>query len=107
MTVENQTSAVVYKNFLNRSDLEYVVTSNSLKENIVVYAPQSEYIYRFDLDSDGLVPTEQANGSIKWTDPKNPDETVFCLMRRICMMQTIMRALMFQCPLKLIATVMC
>lgn len=79
MTVENQTSAVVYKNFLNRSDLEYVVTSNSLKENIVVYAPQSEYIYRFDLDSDGLVPTEQANGSIKWTDPKNPDETVFLL----------------------------
>lgn len=79
MTVENQTSAVVYKNFLNRSDLEYVVTSNSLKENIVVYAPQSEYIYRFDLNSDGLVPAEQADGSIKWTDPKNPDETVFLL----------------------------
>lgn len=79
MAVENQTSAVVYKNFLNRSDLEYVVTSNSLKENIVVYAPQSEYIYRFDLDSDGLVPAEQADGSIKWTDPKNPDETVFLL----------------------------
>lgn len=79
MTVENQTSAVVYKNFLNRSDLEYVITSNSLKENIVVYAPQSEYIYRFDLNSDGLVPAEQADGSIKWTDPKNPDETVFFL----------------------------
>lgn len=79
MAVENQTSAVVYKNFLNRSDLEYVVTSNSLKENIVVYAPQSEYIYRFDLDSDGLVPAEQADGSIKWVDPKNSDETVFLL----------------------------
>lgn len=79
MTVENQTSAVVYKNFLNRSDLEYVVTSNSLKENIVVYAPQSEYIYRFDLDSGGLMPAEQADGSIKWIDPKNPDETVFLL----------------------------
>ena len=79
MTVENQTSAVVYKNFLNRSDLEYVVTSNSLKENIVVYAPQSEYIYRFDLDSGGLMPAEQADGSIKWVDPKNPDETVFLL----------------------------
>lgn len=79
MTVENQTSAVVYKNFLNRSDLEYVITSNSLKENIVVYAPQSEYIYRFDLNSDGLVPAEQADGSIKWTDPKNPDETVIFL----------------------------
>ena len=25
------------------------------------------------------MPTEQANGSIKWTDPKNPDETVFLL----------------------------
>lgn len=79
MTVENQTSAVVYKNFLNRSDLEYVVTSNSLKENIVVYAPQSEYIYRFDLDSGGLMPAEQADGSIKWIDPKKPDETVFLL----------------------------
>lgn len=77
MTVENQTSAVVYKNFLNRSDLEYVVTSNSLKENIVVYAPQSEYIYRFDLNSDGLVPAEQADGSIKWTDPKIPMKRYF------------------------------
>ena len=64
MTVDKQSGAVVYKGFNQQSDLEYIVTSNSLKENIVVYKPQDEYVYSFDLDSDGLIPVEQPNGSI-------------------------------------------
>lgn len=107
MTVENQTSAVVYKNFLNRSDLEYVVTSNSLKENIVVMRRKvSTYIGLTLILTDSCRPsrpTVLSSGQIR----KIPMKRYFFLMRRICMMQTITRALMFQCPLKLMATVMC
>lgn len=79
MTVDKQSGAVVYKGFNQQSDLEYIVTSNSLKENIVVYKPQAEYVYSFDLDSDGLIPVEQANGSIILVESEASQEAVFTL----------------------------
>ena len=79
MTVDKQSGAVVYKGFNQQSDLEYIVTSNSLKENIVVYKPQDEYVYRFDLDSDGLIPVEQPNGSIILVESEASQEAVFTL----------------------------
>lgn len=79
MTVDKQSGAVVYKGFDRQSDLEYIVTSNSLKENIVVYKPQAEYVYSFDLDSDGLIPVEQANGSIILVESEDSQEAVFTL----------------------------
>ncbi len=79
MTVDKQSGAVVYKGFDQQSDLEYIVTSNSLKENIVVYKPQAEYVYSFDLDSDGLIPVEQANGSIILVESEASQEAVFTL----------------------------
>lgn len=79
MTVDKQSGAVVYKGFDQQSDLEYIVTSNSLKENIVVYKPQDEYVYRFDLDSDGLIPIEQPNGSIILVESEASQEAVFTL----------------------------
>ncbi len=79
MTVDKQSGAVVYKGFDRQSDLEYIVTSNSLKENIVVYNPQDEYVYRFDLDSDGLIPIEQPNGSIILVESEASQEAVFTL----------------------------
>lgn len=79
MTVDKQSGAVVYKGFNQQSDLEYIVTSNSLKENIVVYKPQAEYVYSFDLNSDGLIPVEQANGSIILVKSEASQEAVFTL----------------------------
>ena len=79
MTVDKQSGAVVYKGFNQQSDLEYIVTSNSLKENIVVYKPQAEYVYSFDLDSDGLIPVEQPNGSIILVESAASQEAVFTL----------------------------
>lgn len=79
MTVDKQSAAVVYKGFNQQSDLEYIVTSNSLKENIVVYKPQDEYVYSFDLDSDGLIPVEQPNGSIILVESEASQEAVFTL----------------------------
>ena len=77
MTVDNQSSAVAYKEIMPDTDFEYIVTSNSIKENIVVYEPQSEYIYSFDMDFDGLTPIVNPDNSISLIEPSNPDETIF------------------------------
>ncbi len=77
MTVDNQSSAVTYKEIMPDTDFEYIVTGNSIKENIVVYEPQSEYTYSFDMDFDGLVPVVNPDNSISLIEPNNPDETIF------------------------------
>lgn len=77
MTVDNQSSAVTYEGIMPDTDFEYIVTSNSIKENIVVYEPQSEYTYSFDMDFDGLAPVINPDNSISLIEPSNPDETIF------------------------------
>ena len=77
MTVDNQSSAVTYKEIMPDTDFEYIVTSNSIKENIVVYEPQSEYRYSFDMDFGELVPIVKEDNSIKLVEKNNTDETIF------------------------------
>lgn len=77
ITVDNQSSAVTFKEILPDTDFEYIVTTNSIKENIVVYEPQSEYTYIFDMSFDGLTPTVNPDNSISLTEPGNPNEIVF------------------------------
>ena len=93
MVVENQAGAVQYRNILPSTNLEYAVTSSSVKESIVVREPQSEYKYYFDMDLDGLTPVENNDGSISLTDPAIRQARSFGSKRRICMTQTATRAL--------------
>ena len=78
-TVDNQAGALVYDKIFPNADLEYIVTGNSIKENVVVYQPQTEYIYTFDMDFGGLTPVAQEDGSYRLIDSAKPDETVFIL----------------------------
>ncbi|MDR1630581.1 MAG: DNRLRE domain-containing protein [Oscillospiraceae bacterium] len=73
------TSAVTYKDIFADTDLEYVISSNRLKENIVIYEPQQEYIYKFDMDLDGLIPQEQEDGSIYLLENADDGKPVFIL----------------------------
>lgn len=77
MAVENQTGAIIYKDVFDNADLEYVVTTNSIKENIVVYEKQDKYIYSFDMDFGELVPIVNEDNSIRLVDPKDTNETIF------------------------------
>ncbi|MBQ7100573.1 MAG: BACON domain-containing protein, partial [Clostridia bacterium] len=78
-TVDNQAGALVYDKIFPNADLEYIVTGNSIKENVVVYQPQTEYVYTFDMDFGGLTPVAQEDGSYKLVDSAKPEETVFVL----------------------------
>ena len=77
MLVENQAGAVQYRNILPSTNLEYAVTSSSVKESIVVREPQSEYKYYFDMDLDGLTPVENNDGSISLTESGDTANEIF------------------------------
>ncbi|MCL2513112.1 MAG: DNRLRE domain-containing protein, partial [Oscillospiraceae bacterium] len=79
MKLDNQESAVVYKDVLPGTDFEYILSSTGLKENIVVNYAQNSYIYNFDIDLAGLVPVPQESGSIWLVEENNVEEPVFIL----------------------------
>lgn len=51
--VDNR-SSIKYSNVRANTDIEYVMNGNDVKENIIVKAKGSNYIYRFDLSLTGL-----------------------------------------------------
>ena len=75
--VSNQAGSLVYKNIFNKADLEYIVATNSIKENIVLNSRQDEYVYKFDMNFGELIPVVNDNNSISLVKQDNTDETVF------------------------------
>jgi len=60
----NLASAVVFEDVLPGVELEYIVTSHGVSEQILIHETLNEYTYYFQLELDGLVPMPQADGSI-------------------------------------------
>ena len=79
MAADNLSSAVVYENVFCDTSLEYIVTPDRLKENLVAAAPQSAYVYRFTVSMDGLVSIPQNDGSILLAAASNPGDVIFTL----------------------------
>ena len=61
---ELSTAEVCYENALQSVDLNYQSTTNSVKESIIIKAPQSSYSYSFLLTLKGVTPKLQDDGSI-------------------------------------------
>ena len=57
-------SSVKYADILAGVDLEYVVSGNDVKENIIVKEKAEAYVYRFDMKLNKLVAETQADGTI-------------------------------------------
>lgn len=64
MSVKNKTSGMKYSDVYDDADLEYILTSSSLKENIVVNKAKNKYEYKFKADFGGLTPVNESDGSI-------------------------------------------
>ena len=65
--IDNKTS-LIYQNAWQNVDLEYLLVSNDVKENIIVKAPSTEYSYSFLLTLDGLIPEQNEAGVIMLRD---------------------------------------
>ena len=57
-------SALEYSGLMDGVSIRYENYANAIKESIVVSAPQSEYIYSFRLQTEGLTPALQESGDI-------------------------------------------
>ena len=62
-------SALEYVEALNGATLRYENYGNTVKESIVIDAPQETYSYSFVLETEGLTPTVLEDGSITLTAP--------------------------------------
>lgn len=74
-TLDNLTSTIVYSDILDGIDIEYVLASNSIKENIIVKQKSDSYTYTFTLELNGLT-AKLDNGCIVLSDVKN-DEVIY------------------------------
>ncbi len=77
INVDNISSSIIYSDILEGIDIEYIVVSNSIKENIIVKEPSDNYNYTFTLALNGLT-AELENGNIILCDSSS-GEVVYCI----------------------------
>ena len=64
MNLERLAASVKYEEILDGVDIEYVVESLSVKENIIVKEPQDGYTYTFELKLNNLSARAEDDGSV-------------------------------------------
>ena len=79
MEVSDLSSAVVYPDIFPGADLEYLLTTTMIKENVIVKALQERYTYRFDLALGGLIAIPMEDGSIHLVDSLKAEKPLFVL----------------------------
>ena len=62
--LENLSSAIVYEDIIDGVDIEYIVHSMNIKENLIVKEKQDNYSYTFTLELNNLTATLTDNGSV-------------------------------------------
>ena len=67
-TLTKFSSGAIYKDILDGTDLEYIISGSNVKENIIVKEKQDSYVYTFELKLNGLVPVLNDDGSISLND---------------------------------------
>jgi len=70
-TLTKFSSGAIYKDILDGTDLEYIISGSNVKENIIVKEKQDSYVYTFELKLNGLVPVLNEDGSIALNDEKS------------------------------------
>lgn len=75
-------SAVTYNDIADNTDLQYIVTPNSIKENIIVSNKESvKDTYSFTFETNGLNAEKQDDGSVLFKD--NNDDVKFTIPRPV------------------------
>ena len=80
MTLDKLSSKILYPNILDGVDLEYVVNSCNIKENIIVKQHADSYSYTFEIQLNNLEAVLCEDGSVAISDP-DTDEIVYTIPR--------------------------
>ena len=79
MTALSKLSAnIVYENILDNTDVEYVIRSYNVKENIIVKEKGDTYVYTFTIKLNNLDAELDENGEINIFDPES-GELIYCI----------------------------
>ena len=78
MTLDNLSSRIMYEDILDGVDLEYVVESLNIKENIIVKEQKDSYSYTFTVKLNNLEAELNEDGSVSILDPDS-EETVYVI----------------------------
>ncbi|MGM9642995.1 MAG: DNRLRE domain-containing protein, partial [Eubacteriales bacterium] len=73
MTLDKLSSRIIYENILDGVDLEYIVVSNNVKENIIVKEKKDTYSYSFTLKLNNLVAYLSPEGDVEISDPDSEE----------------------------------
>ncbi|MBQ8389007.1 MAG: hypothetical protein IJX46_08790, partial [Clostridia bacterium] len=73
----DNTTEILYEDILNDTDIEYVLSGNDVKENIIVKAKRDSYTYTFQMLVKGLEATANADGSITLSDEKSGEAVYY------------------------------
>ena len=76
MALDKLSSTIRYEDILQGVDIEYIVESNYVKENIIVKEKQNDYSYSFTLKLNNLEASLNKDGSISIIEP-NANTIVF------------------------------
>lgn len=76
MMLENLTSEIIYEDILTNVDLQYVINSGNIKENLIVKKQQDSYSYTFTVKLNNLDAKLDENGSVSIFDP-NTKEVIY------------------------------
>ncbi len=76
MTLDNLSSEILYVDILDGVDLQYVVESLNVKENIIVKERQNSYQYTFSIELNNLEAEMAEEGFVRIYDPSTK-ETVY------------------------------
>ena len=78
MTLDKLSSKILYPEILDGVDLEYVVESCNIKENIIVKERADSYSYTFEIQLNNLEAVLCEDGSVAISDP-DTDEVVYTI----------------------------
>ncbi len=78
MTLDKLSSRILYPNILDGVDLEYVVNSGNIKENIIVKERSDAYSYTFEIKLNNLVASMCEDGTVAISD-SDTDEVVYVI----------------------------
>ena len=81
LKIDNQKSAIAYEEVYDNIDLEYEISSNKIKESIVLNSKQDKNKFEFTVDTDGLFPKKETDGSITLYEDKECTKPVSSIMK--------------------------
>lgn len=73
MTLDNLSSEILYEDILKSVDVQYIIESYDMKENIIVKEKTGNYTYSFTLQLNNLVAELNENGDVVISDPSSED----------------------------------